>query len=327
MSSRIRSVIRHPVFLVVLLLSTLFAFLVPVHLDTNSRWFQPTWNFGHVVVFFVWNALIILGGFVQRLNVVRAITVLLVVTVILGGGIELIQLWSGRSASWGDLCLDVAGCCAANLILLWHKIPRLNLGYKLFRIGFSSATAFFILLAFFPYVKILWDIKNSRAQFPVLFDNSTAFQDTRFFGSALRETVYRKCNRRLKITLDVQPYPKVSSASMLGDWRGYDGLHIDLYLEGNDNYLLHLYVVDSESLKPGFEYSDRFEYKHILLPGKNTIRIPMNTIINAPPGRQLDISDIQEFSLYGMHPTKERVIYLDKIMLYRNQSPFGHSPD
>lgn len=99
----------------------------PVGAGGNSFFFQGVDKMAHLVFFFILSVLLLYGKIKEQNSYdyrLMTIVKILAITVVLGGGIEILQwkVFTYRSAEWWDFIADMLGTCMAVFsYLLLHR--------------------------------------------------------------------------------------------------------------------------------------------------------------------------------------------------------------
>ncbi len=257
--------------------------------------------------------LIILRGLRSRWpgSPLRSSLVAWVMTVALGVAIEILQGQTGRSASWHDVLADASG---AGAFLTWASTPRA--ASRGVRIGLYSAAAVLVALPSATPLLLLMDAAMQARDGPRLasFESPLEisrweFQDSRPSRSTSHATEGRWS---LRVDMGRGDYPGATLDWPAPDWRPYDRLEFDTYLESSPGLDL---VVKIEDWRHDGRYGDRYHRKVRLRPGPNHTRIPLSEVERAPDKRRLDLGRIRRLQFFTVGPSGPRTLYFDGIRL------------
>jgi len=118
--------------------------------------------------------------------------------------------------------------------------------------------------------------------------------------------------KSLKLEFYPSSYPGLSPALTHHDWRGYQAFCFEVYNPSSETVDL---VVRIDDKKDAFEHSDRYNKIFLLLPGANSIKIPLDSLETSGTKRLLDLKNIYRFLVFMSHPDKIHVLYLDYFRL------------
>ena len=228
-----------------------------------------------------------------------------------GGVIELIQPFFGRSASWIDMGFNLFG---GFIGLVFFAPARLEISR---RILWSLQIGAVVLasLIFYGPMTTLWDMHVAARQFPVLSDFETRFEPKRWTAGVIDTSLAKTGNASLRVDLDTEKYAGTAMWRSLGDWQDYSTLALSIYNPDPKPLVMTITIRDEEHSRRGGEYHDRFNREFTLHQGWNDIRIPIAVIKNAPAERTMDLSNLTYLVVFTMNLSKNYTIYLDNIHL------------
>lgn len=235
----------------------------------------------------------------------------LAVVLVAGGAIELIQPRFGRTASWGDLGLDLLG---GLLGLLFLAAGRGGLNRRLLigsRLGILALAG--LILA--KPAATLCDMELAARQFPVLDDFESRLQAGRWTHGTIDHTLARHGQASLRVPLGTTLYSGTTLTRCFGDWRGYSAFALSIHNPGPGSLRLTISIRDQKDELHGCRYHDRFNRSFLLKPGWNDLRIPMAEIKKAPTHRNLDLAHLREVAIFATRLPAPRVIHLDDLRL------------
>ncbi len=233
----------------------------------------------------------------------------------LGSLIEILQPFFGRNASWLDISLDMAG---------------IGTGYIIWRIANGTLIRHWLLLCALIAAVVFAQPLQLYAQwqreqaFPDLldFDRGTLTGFVEVQGAAELSVVDAPRNWRdnrtrvglLKVTSG--PWPGIYLRPPVADWRQYDAISFQIYSPYSQPLTVSLRIDDRHYDGGG----DNFERKYAIVPGLNTLRIPLNEVRGAPDERALDMGNITLLFLYVPQPENPINLYLDNFRLLLSDS-------
>jgi hypothetical protein len=118
--------------------------------------------------------------------------------------------------------------------------------------------------------------------------------------------------KSLKLELFPSSYPGFSPALKHHDWREYKNFYFEVYNPSSKKFKLVLRIDDK---KQALEYSDRYNKSFTIMPGLNTLKIPLNTLKTSNTQRPLKLKNIYRFLVFMVHPAKKQILYLDYFRL------------
>lgn len=252
----------------------------------STRLSQAIQNAGHVPAFFA------LALLVRSWH--RNIWVVLGICVGLGVAIEFAQALLGGDASVMDVLADALGTFAGVAFAQLSK----SLGVLSLALGLA------------PLIVCLGAYANRSAHFPALavFDSPL---DLYFFKSQQPALTIR--GKSLLVTLPKEEWPGVTLEEPAPDWSGYRTLHIDLTNPGDAALLVTVRVHDRAH---NYRLEDRYNASFELVAHtRQQLRIPLDTIRNAPRGRTLDLTRVAGLILFSSSGAAGRSFYVNRIAL------------
>lgn len=303
---------RHRIWLFLALLAPWFFIGGPGY--DNPRSVKEIWNLGHVV-FFAALALAVDHRFhLCRKPAVAKIGLFLLSVLALACGIEFLQTFlSGRIASLQDVLLGLAG---GVLFLLWQVSCRMAGGWKIFLRGCCAVISIVCLL---PAMMASYDEFQAWRDFPVLADFESPLELSRWGDNSRLQRVRAPVASgrfAMQVALTVEQYSGFSLQYFPGDWRLARALRWSVY-NPDDKLVLHYRVHDRMHRGTDQQFADRFNGQVELVPGLNTITIPMAEIENGPKHRRMDLHHIKGLGFFVMSLPSPRVLYFDRVELLR----------
>jgi len=118
--------------------------------------------------------------------------------------------------------------------------------------------------------------------------------------------------KSLKLELFPSSYPGFSPALKHHDWRGYQALCFEVFNPAPEAIKL---VVRIDDKKDALEYSDRYNNSFMIMPGANSLEIPLDTLKTSEINRPLELKNIYRFLVFMSYPVKKHVLHLDYFRL------------
>lgn len=314
---RLRGVIFGTGILVVLL-AVLSVLLFVDFGGESSRIAHEVSNFGHLPLFGV-AALVILwmlGGRTWPVHDRRKYAVSFAAALGLGVVTEFVQLYTPeRYFEFQDIVYDALGA----FTFLAFAYPFSGLP-KRKALGWKAACAGMIAIAAVPVAMTALDVRRMEEAFPLLGSFETSIEMDRWEAAECRLNRVKDHASHgvhaLKAQLAPGEYPGISMKWLEGDWRGYDGLCFDAFLDGDSPLAVTVRIHDEIHGKSEVQnYSDRFNKRFVLLPGAQQIRIDLDEVRTAPGGREMDMSRVANICVFAYRLGEERVVYFDRFRL------------
>jgi hypothetical protein len=238
------------------------------------------------------------------------------IALVLGLGIEWAQSLLGRTFSLVDVANDLLGSAAAVLLLSPRRLEMRKAPLR----SAQLAVLLLVGLQSLPLARVVIDDAIAWKRFPVLSDLETPFELTRWTSASsisMDHGIARQGGASLRIPLTTQPYSGASLQHFPSRWEGYAALHLSVYNESEDSFVISISVHDEKHVQTGREYPDRFTAYFPLRRGWNDIDIPLERVRNAPAHRTLDLGLVRDLSVVAIALPAPRVIYIDDVRLTR----------
>lgn len=294
--------------------------VLPLALPQNTLASAVLQNFVHVPVF----ALVAIAS----LRTVRArrftsgrspathYLVALAVAAGIGAASEILQIPGPRHASIQDWIVDVASAMTALAFVRRHE-PGGAVDERQRRwLGMLSIAGSLFVLAPLVLAALAYGYRHQQlpdlmrfhgAQFDAI---DTYFLSGNPFHPEFRTLpeVWQKPDDPVSIRLVLPPItrPGLSLIEPYPDWRGYTALVIDLTNPGDKPVDLRLRIDDAEHNQ---DERDRFTLRFTLAPRtRETLRIPLSAVRDAPWGRQMEMAHIAGLGVHGTAPASTRIV-------------------
>lgn len=301
----------HPLT-ITLMLSGLMLFFVDMDHEAGSAVYQ-FYGFAHLAFFMAAAWVLSRWYAVSRRPFWLQLFVIMGTVLIVGGMIELIQPYFGRSASWRDLGIDGAGGLLGTMflaparrrlkpgVLLWAQVAALSLAGVMF----------------YGPIITLWDMRQASRQFPMLSDFETRFEANRWSSGEITDEVARHGERSLKVALGTEKYAGTTLRRSFGEWGGWSTFAFSVYIPDPDPLTITVSIRDHEHFRRGGEYRDRFNRSFMLKQGWNDVNITVAEIQTAPLDRSLKLDQLSEVVIFAVDLPEPRVMNLDYVRLVR----------
>lgn len=275
-----------------------------------SRLLEASWNWGHILLFVLLTYFLLrYWPWLGRKNAGRQIITIIVVTFVLGFGIELAQSLIGSGTpDLDDIVRDFLGSVVAFLFIAQLKKA------KILTVVLRLAVLVLLMNELLPVVYAGWDEYQAEKQFPVLGDFESSLELSRWSGESKRnlsEDHVVHGHKSLKVELTTARYSGISLNYFPENWSAFDSLHFNVYNPDPQPLKMTCRIHDAQHRSNGFRYKDRFHKEIKLIQGWNHIHIDLNEVCLAPESRGMNMRKIYNFALFATQLPESRVIYVD----------------
>ena len=278
----------------------------------SLRSFRYVWGVGHLLCFALWTYLYSVWYDDSSFKQIFFTSLLLTITI--GGLTEIIQSGIGREASWQDLGNDVLGSCIG---LVFFTRARTDL--PALRLKILQLLVFIMALwSLFPVGKVVVDDLIAWQQFPLLSGFETAFEATRWNGSAKRaidHKIHFSGQSSLRLELSTQRYSGIGLKDFPRNWSAYRLVSLQVFNPDSEPLDMHFRIHDQQHHLHKNAYNDRYNTTFILHPGWNHLQVSLADVAKAPKHRELDLSHVAGLGVFVGKLDKPRTIYLDEVKL------------
>ncbi|MFT6925926.1 MAG: putative membrane protein YwzB [Psychromonas sp.] len=290
----------------------------------SERLVEALWPIGHIVSFAFWAWLLLsFNAYIKSRGSKQQLFLLLLLTLIIGGGIELLQPFFSRSAQLGDLYSDLFGAFFAYLFF-----GNFNKNNNNFLIASRFLYIILLLYLMFPAMQTVKDEFETRIDFPIIAKFDSSSELTRWKAdlplsivNSSELPVTRKSDTNLmKITFAAEKDSRAVLRFFAGNWQGYKQIKFSFFNPNQELLKVRLIITDQNYDKSTSEnhtsnQNDRFGKWLLIDPGWNEYFVDLTDIENAPTERDMDLSNIAGVDFY-MYKLKEPIIlYVDNIEL------------
>lgn len=297
---------RSSVALIAFLVVTVLL-LVPLPHVWSLRWRAALLDLGHVPLF---AAFVVALRFGTRLSLVACVSI----AVAVAGLGEVLQDFTGRTASWSDWLNGSLGALAAMAVLLAGSQRRIS----------SRRAIGLLLLAValvtWPVVQVaptLYDAVEGYREMPTLAGFQTEREMRRW------ETNQAEIRRELdpeghwSATLTFQPgpadYPGATLAPVVSDLIQYHKLFVSFTLEGEPLEL----VLSIRGGPVEGEHTNHFQVAQKFPPGFHTIWLSLDSAYKFAKPHGLDLSEVASVQLFVVRPALPRTIHVRRVWVER----------
>lgn len=285
-----------------------------------SRSFQAAWDLGHVGFFAIATCWILLQ-FRDRLNVFstnRLFPALFIGVLLLGGLLELLQMWSGgRNPDLGDVLRNQLGCLLAFAVCTGKSKYVLS---GAARWSLRATVVVLLAVSAWPMVRAVLDEQNALRQFPVLADFETPFERYRW-DNVLRTSEetgnVRHGAKAMRVQLSTAKYSGIALFHFPGNWQGFRTLRCSLFNPLATVLTIHCRIHDIHHKQHDSEYTDRFNLPIKLQPGWNDVVIDLQQVWHAPKNREMDAQHVEGLGFFVVHQEEPIAIIVDHLYLDR----------
>ncbi|MFY9399222.1 MAG: VanZ family protein, partial [Desulfomonilia bacterium] len=269
------------------------AVLLLVDFDRGTRVVEEMCNIGHLPLFGVVALVVLwlLGGRQWPVQERRAYTGAFFAAVGLGVVMEIAQVFSpGRYFELEDILLNSLG--ALSFLMLAFPYTGFE---RTKALRWRAAGILIIAAALVPVGLTAMDDWRMKREFPLLGSFESRLEMGRWSAkdAAFSRSERHASHGRYSLEARLMPgeYPGVGLQWVENDWRGYDWLCFDAFLEEDTPLALTVRVHDREhDRKDVQDYSDRFNRTFVLDPGAHQVRISLDEVRTAPLGREMDMA-------------------------------------
>lgn len=279
------------------LLVAVVVLLIPF--PVKSLWWREAFNSGHAVLF-AFLSFVIYRQIKAATRFENSLTIYVFVLfagMLFGILIELLQTLVMREASLHDLYGDLLGLLAGLCLIAAQNLKAVQ--YKqLVVVFYLVASSGFMLLAMSPLIQLSWYYQQRHNAFPVIvdFDASWISRFVRFENVDILKHLSLGRDKPLHVVrFNRGKYPGISVFEPEPDWSSYHSLRMDIFSEYESKVVLVLRIHDN---KHNQEFSDRFNMKLTIRPGRNEIGVPLDQVAHGPVSRELDLTNIAGIILF-----------------------------
>lgn len=233
-----------------------------------------------------------------------------------GTGMEWVQGFIGREASWSDAATNALGAGA------WFLGHRARTAART-AVRRTAAVGVAVLLGIGLWTPALMAVDGWRQvrDFPLLASFEDRLELTRL---GAREARYA-CDAAhategaasLRVDLEPGTYPGVTLESLPEDWSDYDRLAFDLVVLGDEPLPLIFEVEDQHHDREVYDYADRFRLIATYPPGTHAVRVRLADVQAAPARRRLNLSRMHALIWFVNGLDRPRTFHLDNVRLER----------
>lgn len=240
---------------------------------------------------------------------------------ILGAAVEIAQIWTPGDADIGDLLRDLAGIISFLGVysLVDNKIkspqakPRRKLAIMMISVLILGA-------AIYPVISLTISYYERNRAFPQIIDFENRWENNYL---KIRNVVWKRVDNNFNwpeshgrkialITFYQTTYPTFFIEEPYPDWSDYDTLSFGVYSTQDTVIKLTISIEDSGH---NMKFEDRYNLNFKVLPGANSINIPLTDIENAPARRTMLMNAIRAIHIFAYKPAAPFSVYFDNFRL------------
>ena len=312
--------------LIILLVSAIFLLFINQPVLPAQRSMHELWNFGHLVLFFVFAivACQLFSATISRWSLARLIATSLIISAILGAAIEYLQTGLSREASIQDWLLDIAGGLFGAVIYYQLKrrsdttgvagssAPNVNCKRDVGAVdkGLLGGVYLFTVISCSPLLLALTDELAAKIQFPILANFNSPLEVTRFDA----DITTRLEHGQLHVFFNTQRFANINWTFFPRKWAGYSDLVITLYNPATSTLPLNCRIHDIQH-EANYRQNDRFNRQFLIAPGQNILVIPLADVEQAPLGRSMDMNRIASLHCFTSQLTTSAELIFKQIHL------------
>ena len=283
----------------------------------GGLWFQVFFDSLHVPVFgMIAVAVFMITGTRKTWRLRQRLLVTAVSVFVISILSEAAQIPGPRDASFEDLVADWLGATGFVLLALALHARRHN-GRSASRVyALAGSAVLLVALSDLALTSAAFLERNARVPILVTFDSYLGQRFVRTQNAVLeRVSDGTGNNRRAKIRLGNGAWPGVIFHDIWPNWSSYSTLLFELEAIGDEPLEINIRVHDQAHKSGSQPHSDRFNSRLKLQPAPLTFRIPLDTVVNAPRTRKMDLTRIDGIIIFGSRDAQGGQFWLSEIRL------------
>jgi hypothetical protein len=229
--------------------------------------------------------------------------------IVLGIVTEIGQALTGRDASWLDARNDAVGAMAFVLLFFAYETRAASNVPTPARAAAACVALGMLAFLAAPLAHAAFEYRQRNRSFPTIadfthdYDRYFIYQQNAELTPVLMPAPWaqRAGESALGVKLLPGEYPGIEFAEPRSDWSAYHTLVMDLTNPGAENLRFRLRIHDVPHTQA---LEDRYNGAITLRAGhRETIRIPLEDVRNAPRGRALRLDEIAGMMMFLLEPT------------------------
>lgn len=290
-------------------LGSLFFLIDPLDLP---RVLRPLLDLSHVPVFALASGLLVRWvGPLAQLGVRLQLAVVLLLAFLVGGGIELLQPFFRRNASFDDAIYDLAGAATG---VLFCSRRRRDFSWHWRR---SLQVAILAVLLLASHRAVGWYLASSDAlaRFPILADFETPYAAALWSRGERTDAIARNGLHALHVAFDGRGWSAVTLEPPRADWSAFRALQLSVFNPSTAPQPFSVMLADRSVPDRMGNQRPWFRQRLSLEPGWNDITVPLTEVAVGSDQGPVDISHIGFLTLEVPQPEGKVDLYLDDIHL------------
>jgi len=212
----------------------------------------------------------------------------------------------------GDILTDSLGAAVFLTITYSFQKGVTHKGVAILRNGLLVL----MIMRAYPIFAATVDTWNMEMNFPLLSSFESPLEMSRWSSkeSTMKRILLHATDSAyaLKVNLNSGIYPGISLDYLDNDWRGYNHLSFDVFVEGTLPLKLSIRINDR---KHNEEFMDRYNESFLLKAGHNHISVGLSEVRRSPMGRLMDMANITVLCMFSYNLKDPRTIYFDNFRL------------
>lgn len=308
-------IFRYIIYFVLIVCFFLLFFGGPHYYSTRS--FKRIWDLGHIFFFAILSYVLLQRWmWISKKKPIYQFLIIISFLLLIGFTVEVVQQKFSRLMEVGDLWRDLLGI----LFGLFFFTKKRFLIRPILLYCIRMAILIGILIEFISPAIALLDERIAKKQFPILSNFETPFEYDRWeVDGKIRRTdiQYSEGYYCLFVSLIPKKYSGLTLKYFPRDWRNYEYFQFSILNPSHNVLRLACRIHDLIHVSLGEPYHDRFNKKLKLIPGWNTINIPLSEIENAPRDRKMQLSSISNFRIFVADLDSTLYLYIDYVNLVK----------
>jgi VanZ family protein len=290
-------------------LGSLFFAVNPLDLP---RWLRPLLDLSHVPIFALASALLVRWvPALARLSVRQQLLAALAGSLLIGGGIEIIQPWFGRNGDVGDAISDMTGAAAGVLFCSrrrreftwhWRRALQLSILAVVLLAGHRAAG---------------WYLASSEAfaRFPLVADFEAPYAARLWSSGTRTDAIARSGLHALHVTFDSSGWAATTHEPPVADWSGFRTLQMAVFNPVQEAQPFSVLIADRSVPDRSGNRRPWFRQRTELQPGWNQIEVAMEDVAAGGVRGPVDITRIGFLTLEIPQPTGVVDLFIDDVLL------------
>lgn len=298
------------------------ALLLALHFATpppGGLWLRTFYDSMHIPVF----GLIATGVLLMTpvaWNSRRRFVVAFAVTVFLAAFSEVVQIPTARNASFKDFASDLLG--AVGFMCIAMVLSRRFSVRRVWRPYLMSVALVSIALALTPLATVSASYIARERALPdlVRFDSRLSAP---FFKAQYAELTKIENDTSGEVSAGVLlgdgQWPGIAFIDIWPNWEAYEALDVEIENPEAEDLPISIRINDRRH-RHNQVFDDRFNRRIELAPGRQTLRIDLREVREAPIGRVMDMTEVDELIIFTGRQEAGRSFVIHKLRLVSRSS-------